>query len=282
MKQFQEQMPARGFQSTVSSVLHFGLAAQSEIDSLKIVWPGGKTQLLTGVKADQLLTLEEKNASQSSMKPAKITAIFAEVASPVSYKAPQYGINDFKRQPLLVNPLSFSGPVLRKGDLNGDGLEDIYAGGGSGTPAMLYMQQKNGSFIASSQTSFAADKACEDADAAFFDANGDGYTDIYVATGGYHNYGSEDPLLQDRIYLNDGKGNFTKAENALPAMLVSKGCVKVADINSDGHPDLFVGGRAIPVNILKRRGVTCLLMMARDILRIEQKSLHLDLNMSAW
>ncbi|WP_315824409.1 VCBS repeat-containing protein [Paraflavitalea speifideaquila] len=109
-----------------------------------------------------------------------------------------------------MNPLSFSGPCLVKGDVNGDGLEDIYAGGGSGQAGVLYLQQKNGQFTVSKQTAFEADKNCEDADAAFFDANGDGHTDIYVVSGGYHNYLPDDGLLQDRVYINNGKGVFTK------------------------------------------------------------------------
>ena len=96
-----------------------------------------------------------------------------------------------------------------KGDVNGDGLEDIYAGGGSGQAGAIYLQQKNGHLL-KTQTAFEADKNCEDADAIFFDANGDGFTDLYVASGGYHNYKPDDPMLQDRLYLNDGKGNFTK------------------------------------------------------------------------
>lgn len=245
-KQFLEQMPARGYQSSVTPVLHFGLGADTTIDSLRIVWQNGKQELLTQVQPDKLLVLQERNATTTHHVPASAKPLFTEVPTPVPYRNAINTVNDFKRQSLLVNPLSFNGPCLVKGDVNGDGLEDIYAGGGSGQAGILYLQQKGGTFIPQTSPVFEADKASEDADAVFFDANADGFPDLYVVSGGYHTYAKEDALLQDRLYLNDGKGHFTKANNALPAMLVSKSCVRVADINHDGAPDLFVGGRVVP------------------------------------
>jgi len=246
-KQYLEQMPARGFQSTVSAILHFGLGKETSVDSLQIVWLSGKEQMLKNIKTDQLITLNEKDATTKLKIAETNKPIFEEIKSPVNYHNAVNNINDFKRQPLLVNPLSFSGPCLAKGDVNGDGMEDIYAGGGSGQAGALYIQQKNHQFIQKPQPAFDADKLCEDADAVFFDANGDGFIDLYVASGGYHNYTAEDSLLQDKLYLNNGHGDFKKsAANALPLMRVSKSCVRIADINSDGHPDLFIGGRIIP------------------------------------
>ncbi len=245
-RQYVEQMPARGYLSTVSSTLHFGSGAETTIDSVRVIWLSGKTQLLTNIKADQLLTVDEKTASDTYRTTGSSPALFAETGSPINYKAPANAINDFKRQPLLVNPLSFNSPCLVKGDVNGDGLEDIYAGGGSGQPAQLFLQQKDGRFIRKQVSDFESDASCEDADAVIVDVNGDGFKDLYVASGGYHNYTPDDPLLQDRLYLNDGKANFTKSKNALPVMRVSKSCVRANDINNDGYPDLFVGGRVIP------------------------------------
>ncbi len=245
-QQYLEQMPTRGYQSSVSPILHFGLGKENKIDSLLVTWLSGKQQLITNVKADQLLTIQEKDAKPIKLIKQPVQTLFKEVAAPIKYIAANNTINDFKRQPLLVNPLSFLGPCLAKGDVNGDGLDDIFAGGGSGQACAIYIQQKNGSFIQKSEPAFDADKACEDADALFFDANGDGFKDLYIASGGYHNFAAADAMLQDRLYLNDGKGNFTRSNNALPEMHVSKSCVRAADVNGDGFPDLFIGGRVVP------------------------------------
>ncbi|MEJ7684144.1 MAG: FG-GAP-like repeat-containing protein [Segetibacter sp.] len=245
-QQFLEQMPTRGYQSSVSPILHFGTGQDKTIDSLRVVWGSGKQQILYKVPCNQRLALSEKNSASIYSLPKSAAPLFQEVKSPVVHTYQSNSLNDFKRQPLLINPLSFSGPCLVKGDINGDGLEDIYAGGGSGQPGAIYIQQKDGQFTKKSEPAFEEDKASEDADAVFFDADSDGFNDLYVVSGGYHNYAPDDVLLQDRLYINDGKGNFTKAGNALPQMHVSKSCVRVNDINGDGHPDLFVGGRVIP------------------------------------
>lgn len=244
-KQYLEQMPTRGFQSSVSPLLHFGLGKDKQVDSLRIVWQRGKSQLLQNVKAQQI-TLNEKDATAVYTKKQPIKTVFKEIQSPIAFKQSDNTTNDFKRQPLMVNPISFSGSCMAKGDVNGDGLEDVFVGGHDGKPGALYLQQKNLKFISKPLPCFYADKNSTDVAAVFFDANGDGKADLYVCSGGYADYKPDDPLLQDRLYLNDGKGNFTKFVNALPKMISSKSCVKVADINGDGFPDLFVGGRVIP------------------------------------
>jgi hypothetical protein len=245
-KQYLEQMPTRGFQSSVSAIMHFGTGSDKTVDSLHIEWQSGKQQMLKDIAADRQITLEEKRATTNHHRQDIQKPLFAETKSPISRPVVVNTINDFKRQRLLTNSLSFFGPCMAKGDVNGDKLEDIYVGGGSGQPGTLFIQKKNGQFIQKAEPAFDQDKNSEDADVLIADLNGDGFPDLYVASGGYHQYAPEDTLLQDRLYLNDGKGNFTKANAALPAMHVSKSCVRMADVNGDGYPDLFVGGRTIP------------------------------------
>ncbi len=245
-RQYLEQMPTRGFQSSVSPVLHFGLGKDKQIDSLRITWQRGGSQLLTNVKADKQITLNEQDAKGSNPASQPVKPIFKEIPSPIISAESDNTTNDFKRQPLLINSISFSGSVLAKADVNGDGFEDVYVGGHDDKAGVLYLQQKDGKFAAKATAAFEADKKSTDAAAVFFDANNDGKPDLYVCSGGYADYKPDDALLQDRLYLNDGKGNFTKAKDALPKMASSKSCVKVADINGDGFVDLFVGGRVIP------------------------------------
>ncbi|HTE26951.1 VCBS repeat-containing protein [Flavitalea sp.] len=244
--QFLEQSPNRGYQSVVSAILHFGLGSEEIVDSLRVVWPGGSTELVKNIKVNQLLNLKQATASQKYRQPVFPPAFFSPANFVDIYKTPVKDINDFKRQPLMANPLSSNGPCLVKADINGDGLDDVFAGGGSGNPASIFLQQSNGAFSQSAQPAFEEDKNSEDADAVFFDANGDDHLDLYVAAGGYHNYTPGDVLLQDRLYLNNGKGIFVKSPDALPVMTSSKGCVASSDLNGDGFLDLFVGGRVIP------------------------------------
>ena len=246
-QQFVEQMPTRGYQSSVSPRVHFGLGINPTIDSIRVVWPTGKQQLIRGVKADQLLIVREADANGTYRPTDSPAPLFREAKGVLAHSYPTTTVNDFKRQPLLVNAQSFNGPCLTKGDVNGDGREDIYAGGSTGRGGALFLQRANGSFSKKPQPAFEADKACEDADAVFFDANGDTFPDLYVCSGGYGDLTADtDVRLQDRLYLNDGKGTFTKEINALPPLKTSTSCVRVADINGDNRLDLFVGGRVIP------------------------------------
>ncbi|MFD2787080.1 VCBS repeat-containing protein [Hymenobacter rubripertinctus] len=245
-QQLVEQLLTRGFQSSVSPVLHFGLGSASGIDSVRVQWPGGASQLLPGVKANTVLTLREATARPPRPIPEPRPPAFTAMASPVPGICAENDVNDFKRQPLMPASLSYSGPCLISADVNGDQLPDLFIGGAQGFAGRVLVQQAGGGFRALPQAALLADAGSEDAAAAFFDADHDGDLDLYVGSGGYDTFLPDDARLQDRLYLNDGHGRFSRSPAVLPPMRTSTGTVAVADINGDSYPDLFVGGRVIP------------------------------------
>ena len=252
-KQYFYDSPYRGFMSSMDERLHIGLANASRVDSLEIDWPDGRRQVLTSLAVDRQLAVKQAGASappaSATQSPQAVSTkrLFESLRPPgLAYKQAAGFHGDFSVQPLLPYVLSAHGPAVAIGDVNGDGLDDIYVGGGAGTACQLFVQRKDGSFVESSPGQpWDADKAFDDWAAVFFDANGDGKPDLYVASGGYMQSAGS-PLLQDRIYMNEGNGRFVRAASALPPMLTSKSTVRVGDFNGDGRPDLFVGGRMTP------------------------------------
>ncbi|MFT3703822.1 MAG: VCBS repeat-containing protein [Agriterribacter sp.] len=242
---YQEQFPVRGYQSSVDPILNFGVGKNEMIDSILIIWPDDQYQVLQKVKSNQLLKVKIGDAVGKWLYHTERIPAFFSADSTIEYTHRENDFNDFTVQSLLPNYLSRQGPCMAKADINKDGLEDLFIGGAKGQPGTVFLQNKNGSFMRSNQPDIAIDSASEDVGAGFFDANGDGYMDLYVASGGYE-FTENDPLLQDRLYINDGKGNFKKSEKALPSLLSSKGCVAFADIDGDKDLDIFVGGRVVP------------------------------------
>jgi hypothetical protein len=180
-----EQNPARGYLSNVSYTLHFGLGKAAKADSLIITWNSGKMQRLYDIKSDQLLKLAEKNAVDKPLPVKPVVKWFNEIQPGIKYESRDTSINDFNRQLLLICEFSYDGPGMAKYDLNMDGLEDVLIGGEYNRATNVFMQQKNGSFAEKKISAFENDKAFVDADIAVFDANSDGYQDIYIASGGY-------------------------------------------------------------------------------------------------
>ncbi|HET8736232.1 MAG TPA: VCBS repeat-containing protein [Pricia sp.] len=239
-----EQMPTRGYLSTVSPVLHFGLGSTESIDSLTVRWNNGKQQTLGAVVSNKTLVLNENEAEDVREVPVIPSPIFEPSESPIAFSSEPNAINDFKRQSLLISQPSHSGPCMTKADFNQDGLIDIFMGGVKDQVAAIFMQQKTGQFFKTDVPAFREDAQSHDTDAAAFDANGDGNIDLYVTSGGYHDYTRNDKRLQDRLYLGDGKGGFVKTR--LPKMLESTATVAVFDCNRDGAKDLFLGGEVVP------------------------------------
>ena len=239
-----EQNPVRGYQSSGDPILHLGLGATTQLDSVVVVWPGGLRQRLTNVKANQTLSLNIADAAPAPIAPAVNNTLLTEVQA-IDFTHQETVFNDFSRQFLLPYSLSHDGPAMAKGDVNGDGKADLFIGGGPGQSGALFVQSENGSFKRTVNTAFALDAASTDRDAAFFDADGDGDLDLYVVSGGYQ-LDENSPLLQDRFYLNDGKGHFEKTAGRLEKNLANKKCVRPVDFDQDGDLDLFVGGSVVP------------------------------------
>lgn len=245
-KYYQEEIPVRGFQSSVDPILNFGVGKHQLVDSIIVIWPNDKMQTLQNVKINQTLIIKLSDAKSNwKFNPKDTVKKYFAANSSLNFIHKENEFNDFTIQGLLLNYLSRQGPCMAKADVNGDGREDLFFGGAKGQPRKLFIQAANEKFFDKPEQAFAVDSLSEDVAAEFFDADGDGDMDLYVGSGGYE-FAEKDPLLQDRLYINDGKGNFSKKKDALPKMFISTGCVKTADIDGDGDMDLFVGGRLVP------------------------------------
>ncbi|MGK0428462.1 MAG: hypothetical protein ACJARX_000109 [Psychroserpens sp.] len=247
-KQYQELYLNRGFLSSVSNIVNFGLGKEDHIKSIEIIWPDGKKTIKTNVKVNELIEIDYINARLiTSVVAQKNNRALVTQVSPsklgINYSHEENLFDDFSKQLLLPQKQSTSGPCLSVADVNGDELEDVFIGGAVGQSSTLFLQNQDGSFSNKSKQ-FLKDKNHEDLGSLFFDADGDNDLDLYIASGGYE-FSENDSLLQDRLYINDGKGNFKKS-NQLPKMVSSTKSVKPIDFDKDGDLDLVIGGNVIP------------------------------------
>lgn len=252
-QQVYENSPYRGYLSTGDNKAFFGLANVEKIDSLVIIWPGDKKQVLQNFPVNQAVVVDSKNAAESyywNSGQLMGKTIFTDITrqTGINYSHQETDVIDFDKERLIPHKLSEYGPALAAADIDGNGLDDIVIGGSGDYPGKIFLQQPGGQFIARPMPEATGMDARrpENMGLLFFDADGDGDLDLYCASGS-NEFAANTKNYQDQLFVNDGNGNFLfDTSGALPANYTSKSCVKAADIDDDGDLDLFVGGRCLP------------------------------------
>lgn len=248
---FQEAYFTRGYTSSIEPVLTIGLGKTSTIRKIKVMWPDKTESVTTGVKPNQLITIDQEKSGPITdpLKALPNELILTDVTekSGLDFRHVENNFIDFKMQRLLYFQLSRLGGKVSKADVNNDGNDDVFFGGASNQSGVLYFGNDDGTFTKSKNQPWEKDAVCEDMSSVFFDADKDGDDDLYVVSGGSE-FIAGAPMYQDRLYRNDGSGIFSKTSDAIPTETTSGSCVAAADYDRDGDVDLFVGGRHSPSN----------------------------------
>jgi hypothetical protein len=249
-----EKYPVHGFMSSMETPVHIGLDHTTP-DSVFLVWPDNTFQRIHWNKGDSLL-----NITWTKGLPAFdytwLTGHWKNPTRPVTdittatgllHRHEENDFHEFDREPLIPHMLSTEGPALAVGDMNKDGLQDVFIGSSKWKKSVVFLQQPSGKFIRSPQPALDADSTYEDVDAFWADVDHDGNTDLVVASGGNEFYG-QDTILTPRIYLGDGKGHLRKKEDAFSNLFINASCILPVEIDGDGNTDLFLGARSVPFN----------------------------------
>lgn len=243
-KQSAEQFTTRGFMSSSTDLLHFGLGKLKWIDSLIVRWPDHRVQKTGRIPADTLMVLDYNNATEPGSRSFSRETLFKPVSvSGLDFSHREDNREDFSREPLIPFSLAAEGPALAVGDVNGDDFDDIFIGAAKGQKSEILLQDRNGAFHAVSLPAFERLNATDNTDALFFDADGDGDSDLYLVMGG-NEYPQGNALLTDQIFLNNGSGNFSLKNDF--KLSHNGSCVSEADFDGDGDMDLFIGSRSVP------------------------------------
>lgn len=245
---YAEHIPMRGFQSSMDYRIHFGLGTIAELEELVVEWPNGTVTRLEGVKTDQMISLRQAEGGVATQDVAEQSKPIFQSSSPsLKFQHQENNFVDFDHDRLLYHMTSTMGPRIAKADVNGDGRDDLYIGGAKDQAGKLFLQDQQGNFKSKTITAFVRDLKSEDLDCLFFDADQDGDQDLYVGSGGSE-FSASSFALVDRLYLNDGKGDFNRSMQPLPSnqLFENTSCVAAADYDGDGDQDLFVGIRQRP------------------------------------
>lgn len=243
-KFYVEQMPNRGFESSIDPRPNIGLGKIDTVDQVKVQWPDGKETVLHNLATNQTIKLRQDEAAPAlASKSDFMLSPFVKEDMSIDFMHHENDFVDFDRDKLIYHMLSTEGPRVTKGDVNGDGLDDFFIGGAKDFAGALFIQTAEGTFKRTNKNVFELDKISEDLGSVFFDADNDNDLDLYVCSGGSE-FSSISNAYIDRLYINDGNGNFVKSNQPLPTTdMESTSVVKAADFDSDGDIDLFVGVR---------------------------------------